>query len=163
MPSISAIETGKMDRVGAHQSPFYEWLDNGAIRDLVHRSLELSAGERLVLIQGLVPGLVEAMGIVEFEDFLAEVAIKARRFEEAVEHPGEGRTFRVARARNWADRLQRAMIILPWYATRINVGRVKRSVMPRPIFGPTRKRRDAQVGAHITYRLESHRCFAPVG
>lgn len=84
-----------MDHVDAHQSPFYEWLDNGAIRDLVHRSRELSAGERLVLIKGLVPGLVEAIGIVEFEDFLAEVAIKAHRFEEAVEHPGEGRAFRM--------------------------------------------------------------------
>lgn len=80
--------------VDARHSPFYEWLDNATIRQLVHRSLELSAGERLVLVKGLVPGLVEAMGLAEFEAFLVEVALKARRFQEAVDHPGEGRTFR---------------------------------------------------------------------
>ncbi len=81
--------------VDARQSPFYEWLDNAAIRELVHRSLELFPGERLVLIKGLVPGLVEAMGLADFDGFLAEIAIKARRFEEAIEHPGEGRAFRM--------------------------------------------------------------------
>lgn len=80
--------------VDARQSPFYEWLDNATIRELVHRSLDLSAGERLVLIKGLVPGLVESMGLAEFDAFLNEVALKARRFQEAVDHPGEGRTFR---------------------------------------------------------------------
>lgn len=81
--------------VDARRSPFYEWLDNATIRELVHRTLELSAGERLVLIKGLVPGLVEAMGVAEFDAFLAEVALKAHRFQEAVDHPGEGRTSRV--------------------------------------------------------------------
>ncbi len=81
--------------VDARQSPFYEWLDNAAIRELVHRCLELSPGERLVLIKGLVPGLVEAMGFADFNGFLEEIATKARRFEEAVEHPGEGRAFRM--------------------------------------------------------------------
>lgn len=85
------IETG----VDARQSPFYEWLDNATIRELVHRALELSAGERLVLIKGLVPGLVEVMGVAGFNAFLTEVALKAHRFEEAVDHPGEGRIFRV--------------------------------------------------------------------
>ncbi len=82
-------------RVDARQSPFYEWLDNATIRELVHRALELSAGERLVLIKGLVPGLVEAMGVAGFDAFLTEVALKAHRFQEAVDHPGEGRIFRV--------------------------------------------------------------------
>ncbi len=80
--------------VDTRHSPFYEWLDNATIRELVHRSLELSAGERLVLIKGLVPGLVEAVGLPEFEAFLVEVALKAQRFQEAIDHPGEGRTFR---------------------------------------------------------------------
>lgn len=83
--------------VDARQSPFYEWLNNAAIRDLVHRSLALSVGERLVLIKGLVPGLVQDMGFAEFEAFLAEVAVKARRFQEAVDHPGEGRSGRATR------------------------------------------------------------------
>jgi hypothetical protein len=82
-------------RVDARHSPFYEWLDNRTIRDLVHQILELSAGERLVLIKGLVPGLVRALGFAEFEAFLSEIAIKARRFQEAVDHPGDGRAFRV--------------------------------------------------------------------
>lgn len=89
--SEGSSETG----VDARQSPFYEWLDNATIRELVHRTLELSAGERLVLIKGLVPGLVDAMGVAAFDAFLAEVALKAYRFQEAVDHPGEGRTSRV--------------------------------------------------------------------
>jgi hypothetical protein len=81
--------------VDARRSPFYEWLDNAAIRELVHRIQELSAGEQLVLIKGLIPGLVSAMGLGEFDAFLSEITIKARRFQEAVDHPGEGREFRV--------------------------------------------------------------------
>ncbi|MEO5814175.1 MAG: hypothetical protein ABIT20_02730 [Gemmatimonadaceae bacterium] len=81
--------------VDARQSPFYEWLDHAAIRELVHRSLTLSAGERLILIKGLVPGLVEAMGLGEFDAFLSELAIKAHRFQEATDHPGQGRASRV--------------------------------------------------------------------
>ncbi|MEO7501951.1 MAG: hypothetical protein ABIW94_04890 [Gemmatimonadaceae bacterium] len=80
--------------VDARRSPFYEWLDNATIRELVHRALELSVGERLVLIKGLMPGLVESMGVAELDAFLAEVARKAHRFREAVDHPGEGRTSR---------------------------------------------------------------------
>jgi hypothetical protein len=78
----------------ARQSPFYDWLDNAKIRDLVRRSMEVSPGERLVLIKGLVPGLVEAMGLAKFDAFLGEVATKAKRYQEAADHPGKGRTFR---------------------------------------------------------------------
>jgi len=85
----------EQDGVDARRSPFYEWLDNTAIRELVHRIQELSAGEQLVLMKGLVPGLVSAMGLAEFDAFLSEISIKARRFQEAVDHPGEGREFRV--------------------------------------------------------------------
>lgn len=72
-------------------SPFYEWLDHDEIRDIVHRALDMPPGERLVAIKGLVPGLVDAVGIEELEDFLDELAIKARRYDEARRHPGEGR------------------------------------------------------------------------
>lgn len=81
--------------VDARQSPFYEWLDNAAIKDLVLRSLVLPPGETLVLIKGLVPALVAALGIVEFDAFLEEISVKAHRFQEAVDHPGEGRACRV--------------------------------------------------------------------
>ena len=81
--------------VDARQSPFYEWLDHATIRELTHRSLELSAGERLVLIKGLVSGLVDTMGVREFDAFLAEIGMKARRYQEAIDHPGQGRAHRV--------------------------------------------------------------------
>lgn len=81
--------------VDARRSPFYEWLDNATIRELVHRSRELSVGERLMLLKGVVPGLVETMGLAEFDAFLAELGVQARRFQEAVDHPGEGRESRV--------------------------------------------------------------------
>lgn len=81
--------------IDARHSPFYEWMDNTTIRELVHRIRELSAGEQLVLIKGLIPGLVSDMGLAEFDAFLSEISIKARRFQEAVDHPGEGRELRV--------------------------------------------------------------------
>jgi hypothetical protein len=76
--------------VDARHSPFYAWLNHTAIRALVRGALDLSAGERLVLIKGLVPGLVDDIGEQSFESFLDEVRIKARRYAEAVAHPGEG-------------------------------------------------------------------------
>lgn len=77
-----------------NSSPFYEWLHHDAIRELVHRALALTPGERLVLLKGLVPGLVESLGASEFGAFLEELGTKARRYEEARTHPGEGREMR---------------------------------------------------------------------
>ncbi len=76
--------------IDARHSPFYAWLDHAAIRELVHGALELSAGERLVLIKGLVPGLINDIGDAAFESFLDEMRVKARRYAEALAHPGEG-------------------------------------------------------------------------
>jgi hypothetical protein len=76
--------------IDARQSPFYAWIDYTAIRDLVRGALDLSAGERLVLIKGLVPCLVDDIGEAAFGRFLDEVRIKAQRYAEAVAHPGEG-------------------------------------------------------------------------
>lgn len=70
--------------------PFYAWLDHAEIREIVHRARRLSPGERLVLVKGLVPGLVDALGIESFEAFLDEIRTKARRYEEATTHPGSG-------------------------------------------------------------------------
>lgn len=80
--------------MSANQSPFYAWLDHAAVRDLVERAGALTPGERLVLVKGLVPGLVEAMGLPAFEEFLDELRTKSRRFEEARTHPGEGHAWR---------------------------------------------------------------------
>jgi hypothetical protein len=79
-----------MMRVDARHSPFYAWLDHAAIRELVRGALALSAGERLILIKGLIPGLIDDIGDAAFEDFLDEVRVKARRYAEAMAHPGEG-------------------------------------------------------------------------
>lgn len=92
--------TARADSVGdsgvdARQSPFYAWLDHASIRSLVERSLALSAGERLMVIKGLIPSLVDDMGLAEFDAFLTEVSVKAHRFQEAVDHPGEGRLSRL--------------------------------------------------------------------
>jgi hypothetical protein len=76
--------------VDARQSPFYAWLDHAAIRDLVRGALGLPAGERLVLIKGLLPGLIEDIGEEAVGSFLDELRVKARRYAEAVAHPGEG-------------------------------------------------------------------------
>ncbi len=75
-------------------SPFYQWLDHERIRAVIHDVAALRPGERLVLLKGLVPGLVDALGVEETESFLSELATKARRYEEARKHPGEGRLHR---------------------------------------------------------------------
>lgn len=70
--------------------PFYEWLDHDRIRELVHRIDDLEPGERLVLLKGLVPRLVQDLGAGGFNELLLELHTKAARFEEARTHPGEG-------------------------------------------------------------------------
>lgn len=75
-------------------SPFYQWLDHARIRAVLHEVSALHPGARLVLLKGLVPGLVDALGVDETESFLTELATKARRYEEARTHPGEGRLHR---------------------------------------------------------------------
>ena len=77
-----------------YESPFYEWLDRPAIRDLVDRAVQLEAGERLILIKGLVPALVDSIGLGQLEEFLDEVRVKARRYVEAETHPGTGHASR---------------------------------------------------------------------
>jgi hypothetical protein len=74
----------------AKHSPFYMWLDNGEIRDIVRQAQALPAGQRLVAIKGLIPGLVDEIGEAAVESFLDELVVKTRRFAEAVDHPGRG-------------------------------------------------------------------------
>lgn len=76
--------------VDAKQSPFYAWIDHATIRDLVRGALGLSAGERLVLIKGLIPSLVDDVGEAALDRFFDEMHVKAQRYAEAIAHPGEG-------------------------------------------------------------------------
>ncbi|CAN5228089.1 hypothetical protein BH09GEM1_BH09GEM1_45460 [soil metagenome] len=43
------------------------------VRPRSERSLALSAGERLMVIKSLVPGLLDAMGLAECDAFLTDV------------------------------------------------------------------------------------------
>ncbi|HEX6965029.1 MAG TPA: hypothetical protein VF166_04450 [Gemmatimonadaceae bacterium] len=79
-----------MRTVDAKESPFYAWLDRPTIRELIQRARSLTPGERLVLIKGLIPGLVDDMGEAGVRAFLAELDVKAQRYAEAVANPGLG-------------------------------------------------------------------------
>lgn len=63
--------------------PFYEWMDHTQVRDIVHRANELTPGERLVLLNGLVPGLVDALGPVGFRTLVDELCVMADRYHKA--------------------------------------------------------------------------------
>lgn len=73
--------------VDAKQSPFYAWLDHASIRNLVRGALALPPGERLILIKGLIPGLIEEMGDEAVQRFLDELRTKADRYSEVITHP----------------------------------------------------------------------------
>lgn len=76
--------------VDSRKSPFYSWLDRPTIRNLVREARALTPGERLVLIKGLIPGLVEDMGVSSVRAFIEELDTKAERYAEAVANPGRG-------------------------------------------------------------------------
>lgn len=73
--------------VDAQHSPFYSWLATAMIRSLLRGAAPLAAGERLVLIKGLMPGLVDDMGEPAVDAFLDDLRTKTRRYAEALAHP----------------------------------------------------------------------------
>lgn len=79
-----------MQTIEWRQSPFYAWLDRTVIRHLVRRAQALTPGERLILIKGLIPSLVQDMGEDGVRAFLHELVTKAERYSEAVAHPRQG-------------------------------------------------------------------------
>jgi hypothetical protein len=72
------------------RSPFYAWLDNQRIRELLAGASELPLGERFVLMKALIPGLVADAGLTAVEQLTVELLIKAQRYAEAQAHPGQG-------------------------------------------------------------------------
>jgi len=64
VPTARGRET--MDRT---TSPFYQWLDHERIRTVLSEVRGLRAGERLVLLKGIVPSLVEALGADDARSF----------------------------------------------------------------------------------------------
>ena len=79
-----------------YESPFHEWLDRPAIRELIDRADRLEPSERLLLIKDVVLGLVDSIGFDELEEFLDEVRVKALlRIVKARAHLGTGHASRV--------------------------------------------------------------------
>ena len=76
--------------------PSYDWLDHQEIRDLVNQANDVDPGERLVLLRGLVPGLVDALGPAGFDEFIDELRTNARRYDEARTRPVDGPEQRLA-------------------------------------------------------------------
>ena len=72
----------------SHESPLDEWLDRPEIRETLERVLEPE--QRLALIKGLIPALVDSMGLHRVEDFLDDIRVKARRYIGAETQPGAG-------------------------------------------------------------------------
>lgn len=83
--------------VDARHSPFYAWLTTAMIRNLLRGAAPLAAGERLVLIKGLIPGLVDDMGEAAVDAFLDDLRMKAHRYAEALAHPQRGGASRATR------------------------------------------------------------------
>ena len=71
-----------------------DWMKHPAIRELVARANTLSLAERMTLVKGLVPRIADHLTDEEFGAFMEELRLKARRYHEAEEHPGEGRAER---------------------------------------------------------------------
>lgn len=74
----------------SNRDPSYDWLDHEELRDLVNQANDVEPGVRLVLLRGLVPGLLDALGPAGFDEFLDELRTNARRYDEARTHPVDG-------------------------------------------------------------------------
>jgi hypothetical protein len=80
-----------MMSVDATHTPFYVWIDHVAIRALIRGAIDLPARERLLLIKGLGPSLVDDIGEAALERFLDEVRIKGQRYAESLGASRRGR------------------------------------------------------------------------
>ncbi len=78
-------------------SPQTDWMNHPVIREIVNRSQTLTLAERVTLVKGLIPGIADQFTASEFEGFIEELRRKGQRFNEAKDHPGEGRAERQIR------------------------------------------------------------------
>ena len=72
-----------------------DWMKHPEIRRLITEANALSLAERITLVKGLVPRIADHLTDSEFEGFMEELRLKAKRYHEAEDHPGEGRAARV--------------------------------------------------------------------
>ena len=71
-----------------------DWMNHPVLRDLIDRAATLALEERVTLVKGLIPGIVDALTEEEYEQFVTFIRLKGERYLEAKAHPGEGRAER---------------------------------------------------------------------
>lgn len=75
-------------------SSYTDWMNHPVIRKLVDEANHLTLAERITLVKGLIPGIAAKLSEREYQGFVADIQMKGERFQEAVAHPGEGRSQR---------------------------------------------------------------------
>ena len=71
-----------------------DWMNHPVNRSLIDQAAALALEERITLVKGLIPGIVDAQSEEEYEQFVTFIRLKGERFLEAKTHPGEGRAER---------------------------------------------------------------------
>ncbi|MEJ7813311.1 MAG: hypothetical protein WKG32_23085 [Gemmatimonadaceae bacterium] len=71
-----------------------DWMNHPVLRKMVEQANTLTLAERLTLIKGLVPGIVDQLSEREYEGLMHDLRLKGERYREAKTHPGEGRSQR---------------------------------------------------------------------
>ena len=75
-------------------SPETDWMNHPVLRALIDQAATLALEERVTLVKGLIPGIVDALTEQEYEQFVTFIRLKGERYLEAKAHPGEGRAER---------------------------------------------------------------------
>ncbi|TMC61987.1 MAG: hypothetical protein E6J17_07505 [Chloroflexi bacterium] len=75
-------------------SPETDWMNHPVLRALIDQAATLALEERVTLVKGLIPGIVDALTEEEYEQFVTFIRLKGERYLEAKAHPGEGRAER---------------------------------------------------------------------
>jgi hypothetical protein len=75
-------------------SPETDWMNHPFLRALIDQAATLALEERVTLVKGLIPGIVDALTEEEYEQFVTFIRLKGERYLEAKAHPGEGRAER---------------------------------------------------------------------
>ncbi len=75
-------------------SPETDWMNHPVLRALIDKAATLALEERVTLVKGLIPGIVDALTEEEYEQFVTFIRLKGERYLEAKAHPGEGRAER---------------------------------------------------------------------
>ncbi len=72
-----------------------DWMNHPVMRKLVDEANHLSLAERMTLVKCLIPRIADHLTESEYAAFVDELRLKGERFQEARDHPGEGRADRL--------------------------------------------------------------------